>query len=774
MPLLYLLASLFLLLSPAVSRADSWTLEASPAEPNNWGYRPLGMAEMVNPPAFTWAPERDADRYHLQVSPSATFEYTVYEVPETPWSSHAPAAALPTGVTLYWRYRAHVPDKGWSAWSETRSFQVSKEADLYPKPSPVELMQRLPQEHPRLFMRPETVPQITERITHDLAPHWEDALRDAEMILASPPDTSEPPLYPEGIQYKSKEWRDIWWGNREHAISVMAGSATCAFAYRFTGDPRFGQMAHDLMMAFVAWDPKGSTQYDYNDEAAMPLLYWPARAYTWAPDLYTPEERERIVSVMRVRGEDCFNHLNQGNHLWRPYGSHSNRAWHWLGEVAIAFHSEIPEAARWLDFAVTVFHSCYPVWGGNDGGWHEGTAYWLSYLMRFNYWAVTMKTALDIDAYAKPFFRETGYFGMYTLPPGARAGAWGDLAQGSSSRAAGDYLGFMAAVNGNADWAWYAEQEGFNLAEKGWFGVVSGAMMPAAPAPAKPVHLPASRVFPETGLAVFNTNLFDAKQNVQVHFKSSPWGTQSHGYNANNSFMLYVNGDPLLTLTGRRDIYGSPHHSKWMWQSKSDNAILFNSEGQRPHTARALGRISGHAILNDVDIVQGEAGDSYDAVKRWTRRLYFFKPELLLIHDRVEAKQPGQWQWLLHSMAPFELSENYARTQKGEAAAEVRFLHPPALRLTQTDQFDPPPHDWAKFTLEEWHLSADPEAPAETMDFITAIAINGATANATHESIDGGFRVKVQLSDGRRYAVDLGDGTGLEARLLTAEPAPSP
>lgn len=774
MPLLRLLVCLFLLLFPGASWADSWTLEASPAEPNNWGYRPLGTAEMVNPPAFSWAPERGADRYHLQVSPSATFEYTVYEAPETPWSSHAPASTLPTGVALHWRYRAHAPERGWSAWSETRSFQVAQEAAIYPKPSPAELMQRLPQEHPRLFMRPDTVPQIAERIAQDLAPHWEDTLRDAEMILANPPDTSEPPLYPEGMQYKSKEWRDIWWGNREHAISVMAGAATCAFAYRFTGDPRFGQMAHDLMMAFVAWDPKGSTQYDYNDEAAMPLLYWPARAYTWAQELYTPEERERIVSVMRVRGEDCFNHLYRGNHLWRPFGSHSNRAWHWLGEVAIAFHTEIPEAARWLDYAMTVFHTCYPVWGGNDGGWHEGTAYWLSYLMRFNYWAVTMKTALGIDAYAKPFFRETGYFGMYTLPPGARAGAWGDLAQGSSSRAAGDYLGFMAAVNGNADWAWYAEQEGFNLADKGWFGVVSGALMPPAPAPAKPVHLPASRVFPETGLAVFNTNLFDATQNIQVHFKSSPWGTQSHGYNANNSFMLYVNGDPLLTLTGRRDIYGSPHHSKWMWQSKSDNAILFNGKGQRPHTARALGRISGHALLDGVEIVQGEAGDSYDAVKRWTRRLYFFKPEMLLIHDRVEARRSGQWQWLLHSMAPFELGENLARTLKGEASAEVRFLHPPALRLTQTDQFDPPPHDWAKFTLEQWHLTAEPEAPAEAMDFITAIAINGAAAEATHESIEGGFRVQVRLSDGRQYTVDLGDGSALEARLLTAEPASSP
>ena len=78
--------------------------------------------------------------------------------------------------------------------------------------------------------------------------------------------------------------------------------------------------------------------------------------------------REAGLTIMKVRGEDCYNHLRGRKHLWHPYASHSNRAWHWLGEVAIAFHDEIPEAATWLDYAMTIQYNAYPVWSDEDGG----------------------------------------------------------------------------------------------------------------------------------------------------------------------------------------------------------------------------------------------------------------------------------------------------------------------------------------------------------------------------------------------------------------------
>ena len=75
-------------------------------------------------------------------------------------------------------------------------------------------------------------------------------------------------------------------------------------------------------------------------------------------------------------------------------------------------------------------------------------------------------------------------------------------------------------------------------------GFIRGALPQVEPVP--PDDLPLSRLFRGTGQAYLNTSLFDAAKSVQVVFKSSPFGTQSHGYEANNSFLLRAYGKRLL------------------------------------------------------------------------------------------------------------------------------------------------------------------------------------------------------------------------------------
>ncbi len=83
-------------------------------------------------------------------------------------------------------------------------------------------------------------------------------------------------------------------------------------------------------------------------------------------------------------------------------------------------------------------------------------------------------------------------------------------------------------------------------------GFVRGTLPKVEATP--PDDLPASRLFRGTGLAVLNTTLRHADQDVQVIFKSSPMGTQSHGYEANNSFLLWAYGQRLLLRSGYRDM----------------------------------------------------------------------------------------------------------------------------------------------------------------------------------------------------------------------------
>ncbi|MCC6490525.1 MAG: DUF4962 domain-containing protein [Candidatus Hydrogenedentes bacterium] len=696
-------------------------LDQAPAEAGDWGYHPEdGGMSAVDPPAFSWRPTKGVSTYTVQIAADAAFQSRVREQTGITWNTWCADKPLGPG-TYHWRYRGAVESGGTTEWSVVRSFTVPDDAAVSPQPSLPDLLARMPQGHPRLMFRQEDIGHLKELAAGPLAQRWQALLQQAEKLLKTPPDASEPPKYPEGTEFKGEAWKKIWWGNRVRAIAAADGAATLGFVYRLTGDERYAQASRDLLMAIAAWDPEGSTQYKYNDEAAMPLLYMTSRAYDWAYPVLSEADRGAIIAMMRVRGSQCFNHLTKANHLWRPYSSHSNRAWHKLGELAIAFHGDIPEADRWLDFAMTVFYTAYPVWSDADGGWFEGAAYWTSYMSRFMYWAQAVRAAFAIDVFERPFFRHVGDFGMYLLPPGTNTGGFGDQAPPMTSRDIGPLMASFAAGARNPFWKWYAEETGADIGG-GYIGFLAAAHARDLEAKA-PADRPASACFNGTGLAVLNTNLLDGAKNHQLVFKSSPMGRQSHGYNANNAFLLHLNGERVFLCSGKRDVYGSPHHQNWMWHSRSDNAILVNGETQVKHSPKATGRITAFATSETVDVVAGEAGASYENLDRWSRRIVFFKPNVIVIHDLLEAPEPSTFQWNLHAPAPFKLGENSASWSGKPGHVRVRFLEPAGLALSQTDQFDPPPADWAKFNLNEWHLTADCQEKTLARTFLTLIEI---------------------------------------------------
>jgi hypothetical protein len=127
----------------------------------------------------------------------------------------------------------------------------------------------------------------------------------------------------------------------------------------------------------------------------------------------TSSDREQVRQVMKRRARDAWvsGEVGEGvGHLNRPYGSHANRTWHKLGECAIAFLGELPEAEAWLDYAVNKFYACYPAWADDDGGWHEGVNYWAGYMGKVVWWLQVARSALGIDGFQKPFFAQVGDF----------------------------------------------------------------------------------------------------------------------------------------------------------------------------------------------------------------------------------------------------------------------------------------------------------------------------------------------------------------------------
>lgn len=708
------------------------TIDERPAQPGEWGFRPENVTTEETPPAFVWRPQENAASYDIQCARGADFSRIAYEAKGVTYTVHRPAEVFELGQ-WYWRFRFADGEGKVSKWSSGRDFVIDENANALPLPKRSELIGRIPKSHPRLFVRPEDLDSLRARARGDLKPIYDDLVATCEDILADMPSTKEPPLYPEGTVVLSEEWREIWWGNRMYTIRVLNSAATLAFTRLLGGQDHYGEKAKKLLLACAKWDPLGATGYRYNDEAGMPYNYYFCRTYSFVNDLLSEEEREICRAVMKVQGQEMYDHLaTEMRYLWHPYGSHAGRAWHFLGEIGVAFLDEIPEAEEWVWFAMNVFGAVYPAWCDEDGGWHQGLQYWESYVQRFTWWADIMQAAMGIDAYCKPYFARAGDFPMYFQPPGTRGGGIGDLTTTRTSDQNCDLMRTLAAQARNPYWKWYVDMHPERVKEETrerrldavgagrslYIDFVRGAL-PEVRAKA-PVDLPSSKCFRGTGLVAMNSDLTDGKNNVSVIFKSSPLGSQSHGFDAQNSFSLFAFGERLLIHTGQRDIHGSDHHKNWMHHTKSTNCIGVNGESQLRNHAAAMGEILDFQTSDVFDYVAGEAAQAYGGMlKKFTRQILFAKPDVVVICDTVVAPEASIFQYYLHSETEMDVDGQTLKITTGDAGCVVSLLCPENLKISQTDQFDPPPRE--RVQLREYHVTAETVKPQEEAAFIAVL-----------------------------------------------------
>ncbi len=739
-------ALLLTILFTTSTPAAELKLDEHPAEPVEWGYRPAdGDVSQSNPPSFSWRPQSGLT-WEIQCARDRQFEKIAYRAKGLEFNVHCPPETFEPG-SYTWRYRGKDSKGKMTNWSRARTFTMAHDAVNTPLPERKELIGRIPTRHPRLFMRPENLAHLRELARGKMEREYEALVKECERILDKPPAIEEPPKYPEGTIRNSDPWRTIWWGNRTYTIRALNSAATLAFTRLLGGQEKYGLEAKRILLECAKWDPKGSTGYRYNDEAGMPYNYYFARTYTFVNDLLSEQEKDFCRKVMKIRGDEMYDHLYP-RHLWRPYSSHSNRAWHFLGEVGIAFLGEVEGAEDWVWFAMNVFFNTYPVWSDDDGGWHEGASYWSSYIGRFTWWADVMREAMGINAYDKPYFSKIGYYPMYLTPPGKVGGGLGDLTARRTARHNRQLMTVLAIQAQNPHWQWYVSQLGGADSVGGYIGFLRGQLPKVKAKP--PKDLPASRLFEGTGQAYLNTNLTDADKSVQVVFKSSPFGTQSHGYEANNSFLLWAYGERLLIRSGYRDSYGSEHHRKWMWSTRSVNNITVNGRSQGHRSAKAQGEIVAFKTTPAVDVVIGEAGSAYEPpLERFTRAIIFVKPDLMIVYDRLEAREPSTYEYWLHAINKIDVENQHRiKVRNGDVVCDIDFLTPSGLTFEQTDQYDPNPRP--RITLREWHLTATTPERSKRMEFITLYrphrVQDGMIGGGTMRRIPGGYLLRISQS----------------------------
>ncbi len=313
-------------------------LDQRPTVPGEWGYRPGdGVVLHVTPPPFTWRPQAGMVRWEIECN-SVRKDGLRYAAEVAEMNVHCPPRVFPPG-RYTWRYRGVDRKNNKTNWSQSRAFTIDSHAVQMPMPTRADLLARIPTHHPRLFVRPEDLPRLRALAQGALHDDYQNLVAECDRLVANPPPTKEPPKYPPGTISNSDAWRSIWWGNRTYTIRALNGAATLAFTRLLGGNDAYGKLAKRILMDCAKWDPKGATGYRYNDEAGMPYAYYFVRTYSFVYDLLSESERAECRRVMRIRGDEMYHHLYP-RHIWRPYSSHSNRAWHFLGDANQSVRSE--------------------------------------------------------------------------------------------------------------------------------------------------------------------------------------------------------------------------------------------------------------------------------------------------------------------------------------------------------------------------------------------------------------------------------------------------
>jgi hypothetical protein len=558
----------------------------------------------------------------------------------------------------------------------------------------------------------------------------------------------------------------FWWPNREQTEKACNEAMTLAFVYLITQDKTYGEAARKWVLHLASWNPDGPTNFRLNCEAGKVMLYRPARAYDWAWDMFTPEERAKIQAVTLRRIKDAWEsgEVQRGvGHLNSPYSSHGNRIWHKIAESGIAFLGEIPEAETWLDYAVNKFYAAYPVWADDDGGWHEGVSYWAGYQSKAVWWLQVAQSALGIDGLKKPFFAQVGDYPLYIAPPHSPNSGFGDLSYRPPSSGVGGFMEYHIRMRGNQPdaghagyWRWWTETWGMK-GEGGWLGFLYDANLPALPAAKPPTDLPPSKVFHGIGIASLHTTLLDSRDDVHFLFKSSPFGSQSHGHNPQNTFQLNAYGEELLSTCVYRDLHGSKFHDRWVHNTVAHNSVLVNGEGQIKHSAAPLGRISAEQLTPQFDYICGDAAPAYGGrLTRALRHVAFVKGDapFIVLCDDLEAKQPSTFQFMLHALKEFNMDEKVSQlsVEQARAGVAVRYLAPAPLTFRQWDGFDPKPK---RPFPNQWHVEAGTKEKRGDLAMLTVIVPyrSGQKAAWTAERLESTSAVGARVRHGGQVTV---------------------
>ncbi|MDO6386357.1 heparinase II/III family protein [Uliginosibacterium sp. 31-12] len=633
-----------------------------------------------------------------------------------------------------------------------------------------EFSQKIANTHPRLLLRPADLPAL-RAFLKDL-PAQPDGATLAKLAL---PALDNKPLIPEprAVKNGTSEGTQLWQAGYKAANDTAAWAQRYALAWLLTEDPAYGREAARWLLHLASWSIDRDT-YRSNDELFIQSLRPMLFAYDGAHGALSEDERKTVSRALIARMEVLASQVQPKFSLTRPTVpdnslSHPMRFISTLGQGGLALLHEHKAAADWLAWSHEYYLRQFPVWGGPAGGWAEGLNYWSTGITQHQRFLEGMALLGFSEPLARPFWRNTAYFGVYNQMPygGSFFGDLNNIANPSGSIAL--ILEKAAVLNADPYPLAYArllrQKPPTSFGYYTYDGIDAFLQRfrtgQAALPDVKLTELPQSRYFDDIGVVSMHSAL-GSPDDIMLAFRSSPQGSASHGFADQNSFVLNAFGQPLAINSGYREFYDSPHHVGWSRQTKSKNALLFGGEGQRIKDASASGTITRFADGASFSFATGDASRAYSPhAERALRHVFFVNRRYFVMLDEASAAEAVKFQWQLHARSEMSLvpERGEITQQQKDARLTVRFLSPAASALTmrQSDTFEPPVGASYQAKMpNEWHVTTETRSPAQQQDFLTLLY--------PWRANEAGLPNVQTLPASKGYAARIGDDLVLIAR----------
>jgi hypothetical protein len=594
------------------------------------------------------------------------------------------------------------------------------------------------------------------------------------------------PIPPEPVTYgdpspskRTSDMADIWRAQQDVCGRITGVAEAATLCWIVTGDEKYFAKAREILLATATWTlgppgkpvdwrrgpVSGAADIYYNDEAhfrlwrKLPLIYDQVRSRLSANDragILAHFKARGTRSVAWIRKQGDIANIRRNSIEGADLSSHPIRFMPMTGLAGLALWDDLPEAPEWWTLAYNFYRDQFSPWGGDDGGWGEGNAYW-----RGTFEHATFQDALlalgDPLAYATPFWKNSPYFCLYNVQPYLHT-TFGDASNAGRFNlepTTADYFEYLARVQHNGHFLTYAAlctdprqrpiDKGLAGLDRGYpvaaeflvrnFGVAERPIPGARPL----ANLQPHRYFADVGWVSLHSALGRPDDDIQITFRASPYGSFSHSHADQIGFILNAYGEGLAINSAYREYHNSPHHEQWTRQSRSKNVPLIDGVGQLAKSKKATAKILRFEQTSRTVWTTGDATAAYQAaqptkgrVQRVTRDLVFVDQRYVVLRDRVALASPGRLSWLLHA-------EKEISWDAGQATATIRG---PGGKATLTAQIVTSGVAWRGTVTHEFPVPVDPKYTGSTgSTYVTGTWHNHAHLTLESEGSSSEFTV---------------------------------